>query len=327
MLGFLAFSVAPRNRGLRRGVAATLLVTVLFAAGAASASHTDGHASDALGPDAGPIPVLSLSLAPDQLQAEVTQSQLGAVTFDGTVTVDQMRLMTSTVTLQAVVNTGWPVVLSPQAFEMTGPCEEPFQVTVIVPPATSALLTGTVIVSGSCKAPGLAPVVATAMAVVTVGPYYIGHISASDSDVMVDAGERKDILVTVHNSGNVNAQMRIYVVNKPKEVRISFSETEFHLQQDTDACLTVGITAISGAKSGDYVMGLVVEADSREGTTTPVASFDLSVFIPSFTAKLGFSGMVIIIIVVAAAVGVAVLWRMGRLKGLKGIKLPRRSSS
>ena len=327
MLGFLAFSVAPRSRGLRRGVAAAVLVTVLFVAGAASATHTDGQVRDALGPDVGPIPVLSLSLTPNQLQAEVTQSQLGAVTFDGTVTVDQMRLMSSTVTLAAVVSAGWPVVLSPQTIEMTGPGEEPFLVTVIVPPATSALLTANVIVNGACKAPGLSPVVASASAVVTVAPYYKGRITSSNGNIMVDSGESKNIEVMVYNDGNAEAQMRIYVQDKPREVRISFSETEFSIRQDEFICITVRISAISGARSGDYPVGLVVEADNRDGSTEKVASYNMSVNIPSLRSKLGTSGMVSIIVIVIAQTGVFILWRMGRLRWLKGIKLPRRSSS
>ena len=60
-----------------------------------------------------PIPILSLTLFPPQLRATVTQSQLGAVTFHGNATVEKMTYFERvTVTLQAVVNTGWPVVMT-----------------------------------------------------------------------------------------------------------------------------------------------------------------------------------------------------------------------
>ena len=113
-----------------------------------------------------PIPILSPSLYPNQLQAKVTQAQLGAVTFGGNATVEKIQgIERVTVTLQAIVNTGWPVVLSPQTIAFINPGNQKFQVTVIVPPSTSSLLVGNVIVTGSAKAPGLAPIPAAASAV------------------------------------------------------------------------------------------------------------------------------------------------------------------
>jgi uncharacterized membrane protein len=219
------------------------------------------------------------------------------------------------------------VVLNPQTFEMTGPGTEQFQVTVIVPPATSAMLTGNVIVSGSCKAPGLAPVMAAASAVVTVSPYYIGRITASSGEVTLDGSEKKEIDLNVYNDGNSNAQVHISVVNKPKEIRVSFSETDFNMQQHENATITVIVSATPSAKAGSYPMDIVVIADTNDGGTEQIASYNLSVYIPSIKAKLGFSGTVAIVIAVAAVVAVTVLWRMGRLRRLKNIRLPRRSSS
>ena len=274
------------------------------------------------------IPVrfrITLSLTPHQLQAEVTESQLGAVTFGGTATVDQMRILTSTVRLTAVVSTGWPVVISPQTIEFTGPGEEPFQVTVIVPPATSALLAGNVRVDGACKAPGLVPVVATCSATVTVAAYYRGRITAPNANVQVDGGEKQTIELTVTNDGNAYANMRIYVAQKPKDVQISFSTTEFDLQQDESIYINVTIGAVSGADPGNYLMGLVVEADTQAGGTEKISTFNLSVYIPSLKAKLGTSGMMTIVVVIGAVVGVVVLWRIGMFSGLKWPRRPKES--
>jgi uncharacterized membrane protein len=327
MMGFQAFFEALRSREKRSGaMAITVVVILLFSAGAGARPAVE-HRAQTDGPDAGPVPVLSLSLFPSQLQAQVSQSQLGAVTFGGNATVEQMRIMTSTVTLTVVCNTGWPTVLSPQTIEFTGSGTERFQVTVIVPPATSAMLTGNVIVTGQCKAPGLAPVVAAASAVVTVAAYQLARIISSDGEVTVDGGEEKDIKVQVWNDGNSEAQMRIFVVNKPKEIRVSFSETEFRVQQDENHTITVTVGATPSAESGSYLMGLVVEADTRDGGTEQVASYNLSVYVPSLKSKLGVSGINTIIIVVIVVVGVVVLWRMGRLQFLKDVKVPRRSKS
>ena len=268
-------------------------------------------------PDLGPIPVLSIFLTPSQLEATVTESQLGSVTFQGTVTVDQMRVQSSTTSLQAVVNTGWPVVISPQTFKMTGPGEESFQATVIVPPATSAYLTGNIIVTGSCKVPGLAPVVAAAAAVVTVGAYYLAEISVSGSGVEVAPGEQTTLGVEVLNRANTNAQLRVFVVDKPKEVRVSFSDSEFQVEPDESVTFNVSIAAVSGASPGDYSMSLVVEADRRDGGTQRVASMNMSVYIPSIGARIGMTGVVAISGAIAAAVVVVVLWRKGKLVGFK----------
>ena len=109
-----------------------------------------------------PVAVLYLSLEPWQQKAHVTDTQLGAVTFNGTATVEMLPRMSCTVTLQVVVNTGWPAVIDPQTISFSGSGSASFLVTVIVPPNTSSLETGNVIVTGSAKVPGMAPVVASA---------------------------------------------------------------------------------------------------------------------------------------------------------------------
>jgi hypothetical protein len=279
------------------------------------------------GPTAGPIPVLTLALTPTSLEAEVSRSQLGAVTFQGTATVDQMRVMHSTVTLNGIVNTGWPIVVSPQTLEFNGPGEEPFTVSVVVPPATSALMAGNVIVTGSCKAPGLAPVVSAATAVVTVSPYYLGAIISEDPEVVLTGGEKKSIEVIIRNDGNSDAQMRLYVRDKPADIQVTFSETEFHILQDDTTLINVTVAARSGVSSGDYPLILMLETDTRDGGTEQLTSFNVTVYVPSIRARLGFTGMVTIGIVIAAAVGVTVLWKMGKLERLKGLKLPKRRSA
>ena len=303
-------------------LAISLMVLLSGMAGAASRSEP-GHATDQV--DAGPIPVLTLSLEPNALEAQVTQSQLGAVTFQGTATVDQMRIMSSTVSLAAVVNSGWPVVVSPQTFEFQGPGVEDFQVTVIVPPATSSLLTGNVIVTGSCKAPGLAPVVAACSAVVTVAPYYLGRIVAEDGNIQLDPGDERRVELTVHNDGNAQTTMRLFIDDKPEEVRVSFSETELTIMQDEFQNVTVTLEAVSGANAGDHTLVLVLEATTEDGDVLQVARHNMTVYVPSLKAKLGNFGVLSISILIVAVVVAVALWRTGRLSGLKGLGLPRRS--
>jgi len=84
-----------------------------------------------------PLHSLHISLHPDSLDARLTNTQLGAVTFGGNVTVEKPQgVERVTVTLQAVVSTGWPVVMSPTTIELFNSATERFTVTVIVPPGT-----------------------------------------------------------------------------------------------------------------------------------------------------------------------------------------------
>ena len=164
-----------------------------------------------------PIPILSLSLYPTQLQAKVTQSQLGAVTFGGNATVEKISgIERVTVTLQAVVQTGWPVVISPQTIPFINPDTVRFTVTVIVPPATSSLLTGNVMVTGSAKAPGLSPVVASLRE--------------------VKPGELTYNVVNVYNDGNGQDTFELEIENNKDLVKAQWTvllgSTDISVMQD-----------------------------------------------------------------------------------------------
>lgn len=184
-----------------------------------------------------PIPILSLSLYPTQLQAKVTQSQLGAVTFGGNATVEKISgIERVTVTLQAVVQTGWPVVISPQTIPFINPDTVRFTVTVIVPPATSSLLTGNVMVTGSAKAPGLSPVVASASGVVTVAQYFKLRIEAESPLREVKPGELTYNVVNVYNDGNGQDTFELEIENNKDLVKsqwtVLLGSTDISVMQD-----------------------------------------------------------------------------------------------
>jgi hypothetical protein len=184
-----------------------------------------------------PIPILSLSLFPSQLQAKVTQSQLGAVTFGGNATVEKIQgLERVIVTLTAVVSTGWPVVLSRQTIPYINPGTQQFQVTVIVPPATSSLLTGNVIISGMAKAPALSPIPAAASAVVTVSQYFKLRIEAESPLRQVKPGELTYNVVNVYNDGNGQDTFELEIENNEDLVKKQFTvllgSTDITVMQD-----------------------------------------------------------------------------------------------
>ncbi len=193
-----------------------------------------------------PIPILSLALYPTQLQVKVTQSQLGAVTFGGNATVEKINnIERVTVTLQAVVNTGWPVVISPTTIPYIIAKTERFTVTVIVPPGTSSLHIGNVIVTGSAKAPGLSPIVASAQGVVTVAQYYKLRIEAESPLREVKPGELTYNVVNVYNDGNGQDTFELEIENNKDLVKaqwtVLLASTDISVQQEEYA--PVRITA------------------------------------------------------------------------------------
>ena len=184
-----------------------------------------------------PIPLLSLALFPPQVQAKISSSQLGAVTFGGNATVEKIQgIERVAVTLTAVVSTGWPVVISPQTIPFINPGTKKFHVTVIVPPSTSSLLTGAVRIDGSAKAPGLAPVVAAASGVVTVSQYFKLRIEAESPLRQVKPGELTYNTVNVYNDGNGQDTFELEIENIEDLVKDQFTvllgSTDITVPQD-----------------------------------------------------------------------------------------------
>jgi hypothetical protein len=269
-----------------------------------------------------PIPILSLSLFPSQLQAKVTQSQLGAVTFGGNATVEKMpNIQRVTVTLQAVVNTGWPVVISPQTIAYVDPRTERFTVSVIVPPATSSTLTGNVIVTGSAKAAGLAPVVASASAVVTVAQYFKLRIEAEQPLREVRPGEITFNTVNVYNDGNGQDTFELEIENSRELAKAQWTvllgSTDVSILQDEYA--VIKITAQTPQKWRLYakeIHTITVKVTSAEGRVKnllyakdyPIFIYMKGTYIPGFDPLL-------VIIAIGGAVAVVGVQRQRRISG------------
>ena len=84
-----------------------------------------------------PLHSLHVSLYPDSLDAKPTNTDFGAVSFGGNVTVEKVQgVARVTVTLDADTDRGWPVVWSPQTMVFINPGTQRFTVTVIVPLGT-----------------------------------------------------------------------------------------------------------------------------------------------------------------------------------------------
>ena len=128
-----------------------------------------------------PIPICSVSLYPTERRATVDDETGDTVTFDGNCTVDQLEIMTSTVSLNGSVDKGWTIQISPLTMEFTGPGTKRFNVDVIVPAGVTAGERGNVIITAECQGPILSPVKGTASSVITV----INPSAAPEWDVRI----------------------------------------------------------------------------------------------------------------------------------------------
>ncbi len=115
-----------------------------------------------------PIPILTMTLEPSSQTATVDHMKGATLTFDGTCTVEQLDIYTSTVTLTGSVDDGWGIILEPETITFSSSGSARFLVTVTVPPGAEDGKQGGVAVQGSCKAPLIQPTVAAASAVVKV---------------------------------------------------------------------------------------------------------------------------------------------------------------
>ena len=196
------------------GLSAAVLIIIMMAGMLAGPHLVTPQIAEETDASANPIPIVSLTLTPSQMQAKITDSQIGAVSFNGVAVVDKIpgieRLVLS---LHAVVNTGWPVVISPMTMPFVNPGSRQFQVTVVVPPSTSSQIIGTVLVTGSAKATGLAPVISTVNGVVTVAQFFKLRLETESPLREVAPGDITYNLVNVFNDGNSMDTVQVEIEN------------------------------------------------------------------------------------------------------------------
>ncbi len=241
---------APRDHPVH-GLTAAVLVIIMMAGMLAGPQLAIPSITEEADASANPIPIVSIQLTPSQMQAHITDSQIGAVSFAGIVTVDKIpaieRLI---VTLTAGVDTGWPVVISPMTMPFVNPGTRQFQVTVVVPPSTSSLIIGTVMVTGSAKVTGMAPIISTANGVVTVAQFFKLRLETESPLREVSPGDVTYNLVNVFNDGNSIDTIEVEIENIKELV-------------DAEWTVLLGSTDVS-VKADEYVPVKVTVQTSQE---------------------------------------------------------------
>jgi len=251
-----------------------------------------GPVADAL---PNPVPVLTLQLTPTQLQAHVTTTQNGPVMFGGNATVEAaFGIMTVTVTLSP--SCIWPAIISPSTMEFKEARPQPFHVTVVVPPRTSALEIGQLIVSGTAKAPGMPTATATANAVVTVAQYYMFEL-ATRNDTLAGAAPGGTVAgrLTINNTGNGLDTFRIALEDPAGVVAHYSGRTHIDVQHEEGAAIDFSLTIASTAAYGKgATVGISFNVTSVEAGSAGIAlSHELAlllVFGPPSSTGPGTSG-------------------------------------
>jgi hypothetical protein len=168
---------------------------------------------------------IDISVRPDALTAKISKTQLGAVSFWGNCSIEKPQgVERVTVTLSASMDTGWPVVISPQTMVYINPQTQSFCVTVIVPPKTSSTLVGNLTTLGQAKSP-IWEGEDTATAKVYVSQYFKMEINATEFEYDAEPGETVYGDLLILNDGNGPDTFTIALgSNVPKELTVTFDE-------------------------------------------------------------------------------------------------------
>jgi hypothetical protein len=268
------------------------------------------------GDDRGPAPTIKARLDPTTKEAKVTQSQLDNVTFQGIVEIDQPSVTTSDLNIQAVVSTGWPITVAPSYFMVAGPASVTFEVSVTVPPGTSSLQTGNLIVIASLKAPLFSAIETKATAIVLVGQYYQARIILDDPVMTVEDGQEKKTSGSVWNAGNGNAKFQLSTSDVPSGIEVILGAHDFPVGQGESYPFSISVGVDNGVGSGQYQVFVRVVCLDEDGNVATEKEYPLTIRVPKFGIDLQAPGpsvpMVIMVIILMVAIKARGNYRNGR---------------
>jgi hypothetical protein len=263
-----------------------------------------------------PIPVISLTMSPGERIAEITASAPRAVQFIGNFTVDKLSFERATVTLLAVMSTGWVATVSPASVTVTNQRTMPFTVTVVVPAGELAVNIGSLTVTGRVVAGGLQSQ-AQAQAIVTPAAYF--RIIASSTNPFIESpySQQTVIAYRIYNEGNVKDQVEVGVANlddlSTAQWVIVMSRTSFQVEPMAfvDIQMTVGLPKAWQVLSDNKVtvVNMVVSsggAKEQGGSFTnslPVFIRTVGFSVPGFDATFAILGAASAALIAGAAAG------------------------
>jgi hypothetical protein len=297
--------------GARNGLRATILVALMLSSVFVAFAVPGGLVADEADAALNPVPVLTLSLVPTQLEARVTNSQNGPVMFGGNATVEKFSGNLERVTVTLSASCIWPAIVSPTTMVFTNMQPQPFYVTVVVPPKTSSLEIGQLIISGTAKAPGMPAATATANAVVTVAQYFKLSIGADTPLREVKPGDITYNTVNIYNEGNGLDSFELEVTNTKdllkKQFNVIIERTSIDIQQEEYAQIKITIQTPQGFRLWARDLVLVTlkvnSVEARNNNLLYSQEYSLSIFMKGFhtpgfdpfLAVLAFAGIAVIV--------------------------------
>ena len=257
-----------------------------------------------------PVPALTIILFPNQLTAEITASQPGAVTFQGNVTVDHASYERAVVNMQASVSTGWSYSIAPASMVFAGGArQQSFAITVVVPAGASAAEIGQLTVTGRATAAGVSSIPATASGVIIPQPFFRVVIAADTPFIETQYSTQVTIALTIYNEGNVRDTIRLSVRNldelSQQQWVIVLTRQSFTIGPQPEkqpVQITVGLPRIWSVYP-NTVTPIQIQASSQEGALVGKPYEDtVPVFIrvKDFSAP-GFDTPMVLLGVLAAA--------------------------
>ena len=259
--------------GTRWTVPAFVLVATVLLIGSLGVPFAPGPAEVAA---AGPIPVVSVSLYPENMDARVSFDKGATVMFGGNVSVDQPSWMNTEVTLSGRTESGWTVSINPNPIRVSNSGTFMFGFSASVPEGTEDGLVETVYVTASCKAPILAPIAASDSSTVTVEntspePSWSVRITEPSPGAVFETESLTISGTAAYNLGNVSA-VEVKVCTGPWTV--ATGKSEWTIDYDCSSLADGLHTIYARARSGDEtspttVMNVTQQRPAAAAATSP----------------------------------------------------------
>jgi len=309
-------SVVRLSRRAGRGPAQLLAMLIIVCQGcpallaAVASPASPGNIRD-VRPSRSPAvgPGLAVSLEPDALTVNISNSQSGPALFNGSVRMDRIVPgLRYTITLSGSCD--WPSIVSPTTFVVKDDTAMDFTATVVVPPATPRDTTETMIVSATAKAPGTPTYTAQDQATVTVAPYYGVHLAVPVDTVELRRGSTTHILCNLSNRCNGPMGFQIQLVDPPDGITLEPVRIVTLAQGDIlDVDLAFQVTGDASTGTHELVIQIGFSGDAPGA---PPKTESMTIDVVPATGRTGTSLVVVAAVAVAIAVVVLYLRRSSR---------------
>ena len=262
-------------------------------------------------------PTVVLDLDSTQLNAVVTESSVGMVSFSGSVRLNGLEGARAAVYITAELDTGWPCSLSPSTIVFISDGTMGFEVTVVVPEKTRADILSRLSVNATAEVPG-SRVNATVSALVGAQPYYKVEVASDRPYIEVAPANQAVFKLNVENKGNSVDSYEIEIANLADLVNRRWTLMLSEAEVNSVAPGETRVVNLVAQSPEDYTLWkseptvIVVKATSmgaKDQSTLITQSYPVYVYEKgSYPAFYNYWTVGLAIVMIAAA-AVALVWR------------------